>query len=115
MDERGEKMSSSNRISAKELKQLILEDKENTNDIISLKRLRRKILGNELCKIIDDAVIKEEPEPEPPAYTKDCFSEEELQNLVSTHTAKRKEEVVDSFIGMLTLHGYPQFHTSTGR
>ena len=50
IDEKGEKMSSSNRISAKELKQLILEDKENTNDIISLKRLKRKILGNEQVK-----------------------------------------------------------------
>ena len=100
-------------MSAKELKQLILEDRDE-NDLISLKRLRRKILGNELCRIIDDAVDKEEPEVEPPAYAKESFSEEELQNLVSSHTAQRKADVVDSFIGMLTLHGYPQFHTSTG-
>jgi len=107
-------MAGTNRVSAKELKALIQADKSGTNDVISLKRLRRKILGNELCKIIDDAVTKDEPEPEPPAYTKESFSEEELQTLVETHTTKRKGEVVDSFIGMLTLHGYPQFHESTG-
>lgn len=117
-------MRADRKISARDLESLLENDSAtcSAHDKTFIDHINRIISHKELQKVIDEVgATPDEPEIETTLVNgggeiddKEDYTLKELQKLVDNRAAEKKAAVIDDFIGKLTLHGYPQFHDSTG-
>jgi len=121
-------MNVERKISAKELQSLLTDDASKTSSAFCLSRFHRKVSGKELRSIIGEATGSHEngelkaPSDEASTLSRrpsqigenQSFSEKELQKIIGEKSKEERAAVYEKFVGMLTLHGYPQFDASSG-
>ena len=119
-----DKMKKERLISAQELHDLFMDDASGRSATsFCFNRLHRAMSGRELRSILGEALgwkqengnSVEEKIRRPSEFGENqTFSEKEVLKILEERSRLERSERYESFVGMLTLHGYPQFDASSG-